>query len=120
MIKTYQGGCHCGAVKFSFKSLDIVEIWICNCSICSLLEYEHLFIEKEEFNIKRGKEFLNSYKFGTGNADHLFCSKCGIKSYYQPRSHPSCFSVNLKCVENPPKVKKQINFDGINFEEPHL
>jgi hypothetical protein len=27
------------------------------------------------------------------------------------------YSINLKCVNDPPKVRQIINFDGINFEE---
>ena len=57
------------------------------------------------------------YVFKTETAKHLFCKLCGIKSFYQPRSHPDAFSVNLKCVDNPPKVHEVVHFDGLNFEE---
>ncbi len=42
---------------------------------------------------------LSSYRFGTGAANHLFCKTCGIKSFYQPRSHPDCWSINFNCVD---------------------
>ncbi|HEX9217775.1 MAG TPA: hypothetical protein VF864_12445, partial [Gemmatimonadales bacterium] len=29
----------------------------------------------------------------------LFCSTCGIKSFYVPRSHPDGFSVNARCLD---------------------
>lgn len=32
-------------------------------------------------------------------AKHLFCSVCGIKSFYVPRSHPDGFSVNARCLD---------------------
>ena len=60
---------------------------------------------------------LSSYKFGTKSAEHLFCKICGIKSYYQPRSHPGMYSVNLRCVNNPPAISQVIEFDGVNFDE---
>ena len=50
-------------------------------------------------------------------AEHFFCKICGIKSFYQPRSHPDAYSINLKCVDSPPEVCKIVNFDGKNFEE---
>jgi hypothetical protein len=42
---------------------------------------------------------LTSYSFNTRTAKHLFCSICGIKSFYVPRSHPDGFSVNARCLD---------------------
>ena len=117
MINQYSGSCHCGEVEFTFKSKNLVEIWKCNCSICVAYNYEHLFIKHHDFNLIKGHQKLFSYEFGSRNANHLFCRVCGIKSYYQPRSHPDMYSINLRCVKNPPKVDRVVEFDGINFEE---
>ena len=108
----YTGGCHCGEVKFSFISDNAVEIWKCNCSICSLIDYEHLFIPHEDFTLLSAQENLTAYSFGTHYANHYFCKTCGIKSFYQPRSHPEAYSVNLKCVTNPPRVERVVEIDG--------
>ena len=116
-MKEYIGGCHCGVVKFSFQSEESVQIWKCNCSICEMLDYEHLFIKHDLLKIISGEELIQEYVFKTETAKHLFCKLCGIKSFYQPRSHPDVFSVNLKCVDNPPKVHEVVHFDGLNFEE---
>ena len=116
-MKEFTGSCHCGGVKYKFFSDELVDIWNCNCSICDLLNYQHLFVKHELFEIISGHELLSEYNFGTGSAKHYFCKVCGVKSFYQPRSHPEMFSINFKCVDDPPKVKQVINFDGINFEE---
>lgn len=116
-MKEYFGSCHCAAVKFRFISDETVEIWKCNCSICDSYDYQHLFIKHEDFELISGRKELSSYKFGTKSAEHLFCKICGIKSYYQPRSHPEMYSVNLRCVNNPPHIGKVIEFDGVNFDE---
>ena len=79
-----------------------------------MLDYEHLFIEHDDFKIIKGKELLSKYSFGTQKAKHIFCKNCGIKSFYQPRSHPDSYSINLKCVEDPPEIKNIVNFDGKN------
>ena len=47
----------------------------------------------------RGKDKLTTYSFNTGTAKHLFCSVCGIKSFYVPRSHPDGYSVNFRCLD---------------------
>jgi len=73
-MKEYFGGCHCEGIRFKFYSEEAVEIWKCNCSICEPLEYEHLFIKHDEFNIIEGEELISNYSFGTKKATHaLFC-----------------------------------------------
>ncbi len=113
-MKEYFGGCHCGKVKYKFDSTDSVEIWKCNCSICKMSDYEHLFIHHNDFQVLEGDNLLNEYSFGAKKAKHLFCRNCGIKSFYQPRSHPDSYSINLRCVEEPPEVKNVVYFDGKN------
>jgi hypothetical protein len=113
-MKEYVGGCHCGEVKFKFNSEQAVEIWECNCSICKIHGYEHLFIKHDDFEITDGKDLISEYSFGTKKAKHLFCKKCGTKSFYQPRSHPDSYSVNLRCVDEPPDIYKIVHFDGKN------
>ena len=34
MQQTWQGGCHCGAVRFEVTT-DINELTDCNCSVCT-------------------------------------------------------------------------------------
>ena len=66
--------------------------------------------------LERGEEELTSYRFGTGAAEHLFCKTCGIKSFYQPRSHPDCWSVNANCLDDTPELAVEA-FDGQNWEQ---
>ncbi|MFK4583650.1 hypothetical protein ABIF83_007127 [Bradyrhizobium ottawaense] len=66
-----------------------------------------------------GHELLSSYQFGEFRADHTFCSVCGIKPFYRPRSHPVGFrSVNARCVDFGPEVTLAYsNFDGKNWDQ---
>ena len=64
----------------------------------------------------QGADVLTSYRFGTGAAEHLFCAKCGVKSFYQPRSHPEAWSVNSHCLDAPVKLAIAA-FDGRNWEK---
>lgn len=112
------GSCHCGAVSFSAEVADEVEVLDCNCSMCSRSGYLHLIVPHGDFTLLAGREDLVSYRFGTGAAEHLFCKSCGIKSFYQPRTHPEAWSVNLRCLDRDHGLTVQIRpFDGQNWEK---
>ena len=110
------GGCHCGAVRFTAKMPDPpVEALDCNCSICSMTGFLHVMVQHDDFELVTGRESLASYRFGTGVAEHLFCSNCGVKSFYQPRSHPDAWSVNAHCLDEPVELEIE-RFDGRHWE----
>ena len=95
-----RGGCHCRAVRFRCELGDPpVAALDCDCSICSATGFVHIIVPHQQFELERGAEALTSYRFGTGAAEHLFCATCGVKSFYQPRSHPDCWSVNARCLD---------------------
>lgn len=114
----HKGGCHCGTVRFEFKAAPKIEITDCNCSICSMTGFQHLFVEKDEFKLLSGHDELTTYTFGTHIAQHYFCQKCGIKSFYIPRSHPNGYSVNLRCVDQSKFTEIEFKpFDGDNWDK---
>jgi hypothetical protein len=110
------GGCHCGAVRFSARLPDEpVPALDCNCSICAMTGFIHIIVPHEDFVLKSGQDALTAYRFGTGAAEHLFCSVCGVKSFYQPRSHPGAWSVNATCLDERPELAIDF-FDGKDWE----
>jgi hypothetical protein len=112
-----EGGCHCGAVRFAIVVGPRVSLLDCNCSICARNGFLHLFIPHADFTLLAGSEELTSYRFGTGAAEHLFCKTCGIKSFYQPRSHPEAWSVNFRCLDPGHGIEPSIvPFDGRDWE----
>jgi hypothetical protein len=110
------GGCHCGAVRFrAVVPEPPVPALDCNCSICRSTGFLHIVVPHDEFELVRGREALSSYRFGTGTAEHLFCRNCGVKSFYQPRSHPDAWSVNAHCLDEDVELAVE-HFDGRNWE----
>ncbi len=96
---THRGGCHCGAVAFEVDApADIVAL-DCNCSICRMTGFLHLIVPPSRFRLLRGEQDLTGYRFNTGTARHLFCGRCGVKSFYVPRSNPDGYSVNVRCLD---------------------
>jgi hypothetical protein len=95
----HAGGCHCGRVRFEVMAPADLEVNDCNCSICSKSGYLHLTVPKSRFRLLSGDASLTSYQFNTRTAQHLFCSVCGVKAFYVPRSHPEGYSVNVRCLD---------------------
>ena len=117
----HTGGCHCGRVRFEVDAPAQIEVTDCNCSICSKAGYLHLIVPKSQFRLLSGEDVLTTYEFNTGRAKHLFCSVCGVKSFYRPRSHPDGYSVNARCLEGGTVAgMKVIAMDGVNWEQSHL
>jgi len=111
------GGCHCGAVRFEASLPDEVEAQTCNCSLCAMVGFIHIIVPESRFRIAKGAGKLTSYSFNTHTARHLFCSVCGVKSFYRPRSNPDGWSVNARCLDNPGEVRLNLSaFDGQNWE----
>jgi hypothetical protein len=111
------GGCHCGAVRFEAQIERGAEAHVCNCSMCAKVGFIHLIVPESRFRLLQGEDALTRYVFNTGVAQHLFCKRCGVKSFYRPRSNPDGWSVNLRCLDDPDGVEARLaSFDGRNWE----
>ena len=115
--QTFEGGCHCGNVRFRV-TLHSWRMSHCNCSICTKKGYLHLIVNKEDLQLLGDPGQVTTYAFNTRQARHHFCSNCGIHSYYVPRSHPDGFSVNARCLDQvDPAWFERVEFDGLHWEE---
>ncbi len=76
--------------------------------------FVHVIVPHGRFELLTGRDRLASYRFGTGTAEHLFCSSCGVKSFYQPRSHPDSWSVNARCLDQAIELAIE-QFDGADW-----
>ena len=116
----HTGGCHCGRVRFEVTAPAHLEVSECNCSICGKTGFLHLIVPKSRFRLLSGEDSLTAYRFNTGVAKHLFCSVCGIKSFYVPRSHPDGYSVNARCLDEGTVEGMTVKpFDGKNWEKQY-
>ncbi len=116
MAQTWQGGCHCGRVRFEVTA-EIEQVSDCNCSICRKKGFLHLIVEPSQFRLLQGEDALVDYRFNTGTACHTFCGSCGIHAFYTPRSHPDKVDVNVRCIEGIDLSKLTVvPFDGQNWE----
>lgn len=97
--KSLEGGCHCGTVRFRLTVPENTVVRRCNCSICAMKGVVMLDVPVTSLEITQGEEALSLYTFGSGQAKHRFCSKCGIHTFHLLRSEPDHYGINMACVD---------------------
>ena len=116
-MRVYEGGCHCGAVRFRITA-DLTRVSYCNCSICRKKGILHHLVPPERFEFLRGQDDLATYTFNTGIAKHTFCRHCGIHPFYVPRSDPDKIDVNVRCLDDVDIDALTLDFfDGRDWEQ---
>jgi hypothetical protein len=120
MLEMREGGCHCGRIRFRAR-VDLDRLSQCNCTVCTKKGILHLSTALEDFELLRGKTALTAYTFGTGVAQHTFCSNCGMHAFYIPRTQPDRVTVNARCLDgiDGPSLKPTRFFEGRHWEEAH-
>ena len=115
--KTYQGGCHCGRVRYEAIS-ELAQVVDCNCSICikrGALTNAQL---APQFKLIQGEDALTDYQFGKKKIHHLFCQSCGIGSFSRglaPNGEET-FAINVNCLDDVDvSTLKLTPFDGKNM-----
>lgn len=112
-----KGGCHCGAVAFEAQLNDDIMVDECNCSMCAASGFLHIIVPAARFRLLSRVDALSTYTFNTGVAKHHFCKRCGVKSFYVPRSNPDGYSLNYRCMAPGQFRSVEIRaFDGRNWE----
>nr|XP_048304684.1 centromere protein V [Myodes glareolus] len=95
----HTGGCHCGAVRFEVWASADLHIFDCNCSICKKKQNRHFIVPASRFKLLKGTESITTYTFNTHKAQHTFCKRCGVQSFYTPRSNPGGFGIAPHCLD---------------------
>jgi hypothetical protein len=107
--RSYNARCHCGAVRFRFKSEEITSGRRCNCSICIRkgMVMSASYFRSADVEVE-GAEHLSLYQFGDKDLNHVFCRTCGISPFstvasvppdYPGPARPGDYRINLGCVD---------------------
>ncbi len=107
---TYAARCHCGAVRFRFRSEAITAGLRCNCSICVRkgIVMSARYYTPEAFESLEGEQALRVYEFGDHDVGHAFCATCGVHPFHVVLKVPPTYDgparvgdrrVNLGCVD---------------------
>jgi hypothetical protein len=101
MLKTYEGSCHCGTVRFE-ADLDLEQpTYRCNCSICRRTRFWPAVAREGGFRLLSGEQDLTPYLFNSRKNQHYFCRHCGVRPFGVGTETPigRMFGVNLGCLE---------------------
>jgi len=78
----FSGGCHCGALGFSFQTALPVEQWsvrACQCGFCRLHGAQTTSDPGGQLTFHvNDAAALRRYRFGLRTADFLLCRRCGV------------------------------------------
>lgn len=99
--RSYAGGCHCGAVRYRV-TMALERAITCNCSICSKTGTMLAFVPAASFELVSGEDALSDYQFGRRNIHHLFCRRCGVRSFARgtgPDGQPMV-AINVRCLDD--------------------
>jgi hypothetical protein len=99
-MKTYQGGCHCGAVRYEVET-DLGLVAECNCSHCYAKGFQLTFVPAEQFRLLSGGDKLTEYRFNKRQIAHLFCKVCGVESFARGKRPDGVdtTAINVRCLE---------------------
>src|SRR6266545_872544 len=96
----YKGRCHCGRVRFSFRSAEIKSGIRCNCSLCIRrgAVMSPTYIPAADFTPHQDLRDLGVYLWNEKILSNYFCKTCGIFTYVVDGENGN-YRANLGCVE---------------------
>ena len=121
-MKTYQGSCHCGRIRFEVDA-DIDHVRSCDCSVCRRRGALNHRVAKESLRLLVPWSDLTLYQWGSRTAKDYFCPVCGILPFRRP-SDPTAqelregvepfdgWAVNVRCLED-------LDLDAIPVKKIH-
>src|SRR3954462_8415099 len=106
----YSGSCQCGKVTFDVD-MQIDKVISCNCSRCRRLGALLAAADKDNFQLKSGKDALSEYRFNQHLIHHRFCATCGIQPLAEgksPKSGKDMVMINVRCLDGVEPEKFEI------------
>ncbi|KAI1388919.1 uncharacterized protein F4822DRAFT_262292 [Hypoxylon trugodes] len=113
---TYEGGCHCGYIKFSVTlSPPLPEYTVMNCSCSGCFRLGYLLVYPKAKDVvwhNDGRKRCASYRFNTKTKDQMFCPKCGtsIGIDFEAVHKEHTYGISVRALYG-------INIDELNYKK---
>lgn len=100
-VVKHEGGCHCGAVRYTVEIDPMADNLACNCSICGRTGAYLQFVTPDKFTLHKGDDQLTDYQFNKHRIHHLFCRTCGVRSFARGTSPKGeMIAINVRCLDD--------------------
>jgi len=108
-MTTLQGGCLCGAIRYSV-SADVTELRACHCTSCQKVSGAggtvNALLATKDFKLEKGTLKRYTTKADSGRVLHrYFCGDCGSAIYSQRDISPERIVLRAGTIENAPPMK---------------
>lgn len=104
MSNNYQGGCHCGNIRYQLSSdLDWQTLASrkCRCSFC--IKHNNRYLSDPQGGLQvviKDIESARGYRFGQQFADFRVCHRCGVMPLVTAEIDGRCYAViNINTLE---------------------
>jgi hypothetical protein len=99
-LKTVQGGCYCGALRFEATG-DFAHRFKCDCSYCKTKNTVLAYLPKEAFKLIQGEGAYSVFRQEKTDFDHAFCNECGTEpfGFGLGLGNAPMVAVNLHCID---------------------
>jgi hypothetical protein len=104
----HDGGCHCGALRWTFESRHLLAQFApraCDCDFCTRHRAAWVSDADGLLKISDAGGQTRRYRQGSGQAEFLFCGRCGVL-------------VGVTCLDDGGTLRGAVNRNG--FDERHL
>ena len=101
-MQRHSGSCHCGAVRFTYATVEPLAVRECQCSFCRKHGSRNVSDPEGKAEIVASVP-LTRYRFGLGITDFLICPVCGsyVAAAMEDGSGGWRSTLNLNCFDDP-------------------
>ena len=124
-LHSYEGGCHCGALEFTYEASLAPRSWPVRACQCNFCRAHGALCTSDPEGIVRFRyvqpDRLRRYRFALRTADFLICRECGIYlGAVMMTGAGAVATININALQERPRgipTGRAVNYKGESLEE---